>query len=573
MPEHAQQANLMMEIGACIVAATLLSFAARMTRQPLLLAYIAAGILIGPVGLKFIGNPHTIENVSKIGLAFLLFIVGLEIDLKKLVSSGAAAGAAATAQMIGSGVLGWLVALSLGYVGAAAIFMGIAIAFSSTMIIVKCLSDQAELDTMPGRMSLAITLLQDLGAIAVLVMLPQIGAEMSILSFLMPLVYGAVLIGGTIIISRYIVPHLFRFAAHSPEMLLLCGVTWCFLVCFAATKVEFSMEMGALLAGVSLSASPYSLDLVAKIRSLRDFFVTLFFVYLGTRLEVPTGTLIAGTVALSSTVILSRLIAIWPTLRLMGYDNRTGVLCSIHQIPISEFGLIVVLAGSAKLAGTGTDADELIILVIMTLVITSTLSTYLFKFSHPIAAMVMRRLSGTILEDSAALDGRKGEHEEQPIMLIGCFRIGSSLAHNLLKAGKKFTVVDFNPKILAELRALGVTTIYGDISNLDSLEHAGIHHAKILISCVTDDFLRGINNRGLLEALRRLNKTAKIVVVSESIAMTRELYAAGADYVLVPRLLSAQRLSEAIDMAATGDFEALREHDLAMLANRKEVVV
>jgi len=565
--------HLLQDLGLCIVAATVLAYLARWARQPLLLAYIAAGIVIGPVGFGFITETESIQTLAELGLAFLLFIVGLEIDLRKLLQSGKVASVTTVVQVAGSALLGWGAARLLGYHGLPALYLGAAVAFSSTMIVIKLLSDRNELDTLSGRVTLGILLVQDVLAIVLLAIQPNLGGAGSGESGLglemsLSVVKGLGLVGGTLLVSRFVLPVLLRSVAKSPEVLLVSAVSWCFLVCWAAMETGFSSAMGALIAGVSISTLPYSIEVVAKIRSLRDFFVTLFFVSLGMLLPVPSPRLLVAALVLSAVVVASRFLTIVPVLRLLRYDNRAGLMSAIHLSQTSEFALVIMLIGASD--GLRHITSEIVSLVVMVLVVTATLSTYLVQLSHPLARAVLRRTGGTFLEDRISEAGRSGNHRGAPIVLVGCFRVGSSLAHDLLASGRKFQVIDFNPRVHHELQQLGIPAVYGDISHVDTLQHAGIEDAEILISSVPDDFLRGTTNRRLLETLRKLNPRAVILVTAESAPAALELYEAGADYVMMPRILAADRFLEILGSVGSGELAGIREREIEALRTRKE---
>ncbi|MEZ0230499.1 MAG: cation:proton antiporter [Planctomycetota bacterium] len=566
--------HLLQDLGLCIVAATALAYVARLLRQPLLLAYIAAGVLIGPIGLKLITALRSIQTLSELGLAFLLFIVGLEIDLKKLVASGKVASITTLVQVMGSAALGWGFAYGLGYRGLDATYLGISVAFSSTMIVVKLLVDHREIDTLPGQTTLGVLLVQDVLAIAVLAVQPNLGAvggEASPLATMaVSVAKGFALAGGAVMLSRYVLPLLFRFVAESPEIMLGSAISWCFLVSFMAMQAGFSVAMGALIAGVSISTFPYSLDVVAKIRPLRDFFVTIFLVSLGMLVTVPTKALLLHAFALSGIVLLSRFVTIWPVLRLMRFDNRVGILSSLHLAQISEFALVIVLTGvSAEFKHIGRDVVSLVILV---LVITATASTYLFQYAHGIAALLVRGARDTAIEDAQHRKTRSMKVQSSGVLLVGCFRVGSSLIHRLRAAEKEFSVIDFSPRVHAQLEALGVKCVYGDVSHMDTLEHAGVHEASVLVSSIQDDFLRGTDNRKLFQQLKRLNPHAKIVVISESLERAKELYAAGADFVVLPRLLAADRIFDVLSAIESSTFPEMRAAEIEALAARVEVV-
>jgi Kef-type K+ transport system membrane component KefB/voltage-gated potassium channel Kch len=566
-----ESSHLLRDIGACIVAATALAYVARLLRQPLLLAYIAAGVVIGPLGLKWVSDIESIQTLAELGLAFLLFIVGLEIDLTRLSETGKKALLPTIVQVGVSGLLGWLIALAAGYHGLPAIYLGSAVAFSSTMIVLKLLADRNEMQSAAGQMTLGVLLLQDVAAILVLAIQPSLGGALPVSKVVMTTINGLAMVGGAIIATRYILPKMFRFVHKSPEVILLSSLSWCFVVCYTAVKLDFSIAMGAMIAGASISAFPYSLEVVSKVRGLRDFFVPLFFVSLGMLLTVPTRGVLATVLVFAVVTIVSRFVSIWPMVRVGGYDHRTGVLSSIHLSQTSEFSLMLALIGM-QFVPAHIDKDVVSIVVLL-MIVSSTLSTYMIQYSQPLAQRFVpkakQQQGDTNMSTVIAPEGGG----PAPIMLIGCYRVGSSLVHELRQATIEFSVIDFNQDVNNRLNALGVPTTYGDISHMDTLEHAGVDKARILIAAIGDDFLRGTDNLKLLQVLRKVNPTAKIIVTSESIERALQLYNAGADYVLINRTLAARHLMEVISEIGAGELPNRREFEIEDLRRRIEVVV
>jgi Kef-type K+ transport system membrane component KefB/voltage-gated potassium channel Kch len=565
-PIEGAHGDLAIMIGLAIVAATLLAYAARLARQPLLLAYIAAGVAIGPrIGLGWVADSAPIETVARLGLAFLLFIVGLEINPRKLLAGGRKVVALTSVQVAGSFVLVFAAAWLLGQGRMAAFYLAVAGAFSSTMITVKLLSDRNELDTLPGRVTLGVLLFQDVIAIAVLALQPSFGSggALPVGTMALAVLKGFGLLAAAATVSRFVLPVLFHWVAKVPEVLLLSAVSWCFVVCYAATLLGFSEAMGALIAGVSIGQYPYTIDLVAKIRSLRDFFVTLFFVSLGMLLELPSATQTLAAVVLTAVVLVSRAATIWPMARLLGYGNRVGILSTIHLAQTGEFGLVAVLLGAAKY---GHIQSETVTLVIILLLVTSTLSTYLFQFSHPLARAAMRLLGLGGAGKSEGLAGADDVESDEPaVMLVGCFRTGSLLVHELRSRSLPVSVIDFNPHLRSQLEGLGVPFVYGDISHLDTLEHSGVDRARALVVPISDDFLRGTDNVRLIRSLRRLNKEAKIIVTATSLDQARTLYDLGADYVVLPDALASDAMADVLSEAVNGQLDGRRAEHMARL--------
>ena len=564
--------SILVDIGLAIVAATALAYLARLLRQPLLLAYIGAGLLIGPPLLGLVHNEAAIAEIAELGLALLMFIVGLEIDLKKLVSSGRVGALVGSIQVVLCAAMTVGFVLLLGFSGLPALYLGVASAFSSTMIVVKLLSDKSELDTVDGRLTLGALLMQDVLAIVVLALQPNL-EDPSLVPIGLSLLSGLGLVGGALLASRFLLPRVFEYAAKSPELVLITAISWCLVIGYLAILANFSIAMGALIAGVTLSWFPYSVDVVAKIRTLRDFFVTLFFVALGMQLQVGSIQVVLAAVALSAVVIASRFLTVGPALYLMGYGSRVGLLCSLALAQASEFALVIVALGLSL----GHIGREIASIMALALVITSTLSTYMIMANHAIArrgVMLLKRLG---LPDRRRVeptgDAEHGPHQ-QDVVVLGFHRVASSMLYETQgsRNGRDMLVVDFSPEVFRQLQNMELPIIYGDISHLDTLEHAGVADAKVVVSTVSEDFLRGTDNINLLEQVRRLNPRARVILSAETFERAREMYEAGADYVVLPRVEAARAFLEVLQTVERGKLDELRARALADLAERQEVL-
>ena len=288
----AEHVDLLSSVGLCVSVAAALAFVANRLRQPLLLAYLLAGVLIGPqIGFRLIEDQQSIQTVSEIGLILLLFMIGLEMDLKKLLVAGKPVLVTGVLQFVLCVALGLLFFYPLGFrVGNgdfALLYIAVCCAISSTMIVVKLLYDKAELDTLPGRITLGVLVFQDIWAIVVLGIQPNL-LDPQFGTLLGSLVKGALLVAASLLVSKLLLPQIFRSVAKLPELMLIGSLAWCFMVSAGADAAGLSREMGALVAGISISTFPYNMDVVAKVVSIRDFFVTLFFVALGMQIPMPT---------------------------------------------------------------------------------------------------------------------------------------------------------------------------------------------------------------------------------------------------------------------------------------------
>ncbi|MBI2923506.1 MAG: cation:proton antiporter [Planctomycetes bacterium] len=560
------QVQIAHDIGIAVLAATVLAYLARLTRQPVMLAYIGAGVLIGHnMGLGWIREEKSLELLGEIGLALLMFIVGLEMDVKKLLKSGRAAAILGSVQVAACGVLLWAAALALGYRGLPAVYLGVCGAFTSTMIVVKLLSDKRVIDTTSGRLVLAVLLIQDAIAIVVLGLQPNI-SNPAVLPILKSLGLGLGLAVGAVVASRLVLPRLFHLTAMLPEVLLLTAISWCFLVSWLATLCNFSVAMGALIAGVSIGGLPYALDVIAKIRGLRDFFVTLFFVALGGQLVRPDGPLLAAAAIFSGLVVASRFLSVLPTLFGLKYDARIGILVSIDLVPVSEFSVVIAAIG-LKL---GHVPQPVVSIVVLSLILTSTLTTYASHWDKAVSTWLVNRLA-TLGIRGPRRDETIVPREAVNLLILGCHRFTSALLTRL-KDRTDYVIVDFNPVVTRDLRARGYRVIYGDLSHADTLEEAGIHEAQVVLSTISDDFLHGTSNAAIVRAVRHVNPKAAIIATAERRSEAKRIYEEGADFVVIPKISTAGDFDRFVRHAEAGEREVLRKEGMTSLEERDEVL-
>ena len=569
--------ELLHDIALCTVAAWILGVLSQYARQPVILAYLVAGFLIGPTAFSLVKSQHSIETISELGLIFLLFMIGLEIDLKKIVRSGAVILASAGSQILGGALLGVLFFWLIGFPMAAgrwdALYLGVAAALSSTVIIVKVLYDKRELDTLPGRVTLGLLVLQDLFVILFLAVQPSLN-DLRIGVLLLSVVRVGVLVATLFLVSRYLLPPLFRSIARLPELVLVGALAWCFAGGELAERLHLSREMGALVAGVALSTFPYALDVTAKVTSLRDFFVTLFFVGLGMTIPIPTTPVITLALIFAAFVVASRILTTFPALYGLKQGIRASFLPALNLSQVSEFSLVLMTLGVAA-QHISPDVKNA---VSFAFVILAVLSTFAMTNSDWIARRVVRLLKRLGLRDlDGTADGTESGHGHGArILLLGFFRAASSLVADLEKEDpellKDIAVVDFNPVVFANLTARGVRVQYGDIAQRETLIHAGIEDAEILVSSIPDYLLKGSTNERLVRQLRSLNPKAVIIAPADTLADVDRLYAAGADYVTLARLTDAADLREALAAATAGHIDQKRAVVDTRLAGRKEVL-
>lgn len=573
--------ELIRDITLCILFAWMLGLLAHFSRQPLILAYLIAGFCIGPFGAGWVKSQESISVISELGLIFMLFMIGLEIDLKKIVRAGRVILFAAGGQLLGGCLLGVLffagIDLSLGGGHFDALYLCVACALSSTVIIVKVLYEKRELDTLPGRITLGVLVLQDIFAILFLAVQPSL-ANLEFTVILLSIGRVAVLVAAALLISRYVLPRLFHQIARRPELILLGALAWCFLVAETAERLSLSREMGALIAGVSLSTFPYALDVTAKVTTLRDFFITLFFVALGMTIPVPGLSVIGLALMIAAFTVVSRLVTTFAPLYLMKQGLRASLLPALNLAQISEFSLVVIQTGvtSHHIAAETANAASFAFVVL------AVLSTFAMSRSDEITRRAigpLKRIGLKDLDDGQARgeEGHEGGHgEARRIVILGFFRAASALLAEIERQApvllEQITVVDFNPNVYQTLHSRGLHVIYGDISSADTLLHAGVGKSEMIILSVPDSLLKGATNEKLVRHVRVLNPTALIVATADLLSDVDELYAAGASYVTVTRLSDAHELFTVIEAAQAGLLADKRAELDLRLGERREVL-
>ncbi len=549
-------------------------------RQPLILAYLIARFLIGPFGAGWVKSQESISIISELGLIFMLFMIGLEIDLKKIVRAGRVILFAAGGQLVGGCVLGIVffiaIGLSMGSGRFDALYLCIACALSSTVIIVKVLYEKRELDTLPGRITLGVLVLQDIFAILFLAVQPNL-ANLQVGVILLSIGRVGVLVAVALALSRYVLPRLFQPVARRPELVLLGALAWCFLIGEVAERLQLSREMGSLVAGVSLSTFPYALDVTAKVTTLRDFFITLFFVALGMTIPVPGLSVIGLSLIIAAFTVASRLVTTFVPLYLMKQGLRTSLLPAINLAQISEFSLVVIQTGIAA----GHIQTQTASAASFAFVVLAVLSTFAISRSDQITRLAIGPLKRIGLRDLDHGQSHDAGHEDshgqaRRIVVLGFFRAASALLSEIERRNQslldQISVVDFNPNVFKTLADRGLHVIYGDISNVDTLLHAGVGKAEIIILSVPDSLLKGANNEKLVRHVRTLNPTAKIISTADLLADVSDLYAAGADYVTVTRLSDARELFTVLEAVDDGLLAEKRAEMDAQLAERREVL-
>jgi len=524
--------ELILELALIMGIAAILALIGRAIKQPPIIAYLITGILIGPLVFNMTGSTEMIHTFARMGVAFLLFIVGLNLDFRSLKGIGKVSLLTGATDIVAVSGISFLIAIAIGLSYTPALYLAIALAFSSTVVVVKLLSDKNELETLHGRIALGILIVEDFVAAFVLMIVPVLGAG-DFSTIFIQIGTSLLLIAGVFLFAYLIFPRALAIAAKSQEVLFLFGISWALLVAVLFDSLGFSMEIGALLAGMALASSRYSLEIKGKIKGLMDFFVILFFVFFGAQLVGPiTQELIIQASIFSAFILIGKPLIIMSIMKTIGYKKRTNFFTGTSLAQISEFSLILILLGFTL----GIVNQELFSLAILIALITIALSSYSIYFSKPIYKFLSPFLN--------IFDGHKKElgigkkTEKHEIILLGYNRIGFNLLKAFEKTKKKYLVIDYNPQTVLNLSNKGINCIYGDINDLELLRSIKIRKAKIVISTIPD-----------LEAnleVMDLIKDKKIIFIptSHTISNTKKLYSAGASYVIMPHFLGGHFVAQ-----------------------------
>ncbi len=550
------------ELAVMLVLASVLGIILRILKQPLLLAYLATGIVIGSYSYLSMGEGDTIETFSTLGVMFLLFLVGLEMDYKSLKKIGKLSLAIGLGQVIFTSIGGFLIGYyAFGFDFFASIYIAIALTFSSTVIIIKLLSDKGSLTSLHGRAAVGLLLVQDLVVILILIGLNAIAIEggIDILSLLQTAVGGVALFIIMLLLGRNIFPFIFSRVAKSQELLFLVTLAWLLFFSVTVEQFGFSIEIAGFLGGVALANSAEKYHIASKVRPLRDFFVLVFFVFLGSLMVVSDFEGLLFPIALFSLfVLIGNPLIVMTIMGIMRYKKRTSFLTGVTVAQISEFSLIFATLGLAL----GHITDQIFALIAAVGVVTITLSTYLIIYAEKVFPYISRFLS--IFEKKNAHQEEKDLNISKPIILIGAHRTGRGILKNLKK--ENFLVAEFDPVIIDELKERGIDCLFADIKDPHFFEDLNLTKTKLIIS--TSPSLE--DNLTIIKKVGAINKNITIISRAENENEALILYKEGVDYTLLPHFLAGKYLSEIIDENLNFENLAdLRKRELKMLLNNE----
>jgi len=553
------------EISVIIAIAAVVSIIMRALRQPLIIGYIIAGLLVGPAAFGLVRSYEAIEALGEIGIAFLLFIVGLNLTPKILKEVGMVSLVTGLGQIIFTALIGFGLATTLGFSASASWYIAIALTFSSTIIILKLLSDKDDLDKLYAKISIGFLLFQDIVAMVLLIVISSLSQDAGggALGAGVAVLKGIVLAALFFAISTRFIPRLHAFLARSQETLFVFSIGWGLGVAALFHWMGLSIEVGSLIAGVTLAASPYHHEMSARMRPLRDFFLVLFFVFLGSQMSLgDMSAFIVPALVLSLFVVIGNPLIVMTIMGASGYRKRTAFLSGLTVAQISEFSLIVVALG----VKTGHVSGEILSLVTLVGIITIAASTYLILY----AEKLYRHLEPLLwVFERKKLKEKKESRKNFEVVLFGSNRIGYEFIEMFRREKIKFLVVDHDPEAIVSLQHKKIPCRYGDAEDVEFIRELGVKKTKMAISTIPDVATNELIVRAILEE----NPGALVVLTAHNVEDAQLLYNKGASYVIMPHFLGGTYASELVGRHRFSEenFKRERAKHIAYLETKKKL--
>lgn len=549
------------EISILVALAAAVSVVMRALKQPLIIGNILTGLIVGPSLLGLVKSPDTVGLLGEFGIALLLFVVGLGLNPKVVKEVGKVSLFTGLGQIFFTIVFALILSSVLGYSSVESIFIAIALAFSSTIIILKLLSDKKEQNKLYGKISIGFLLVQDIVATFVLVGVAAMGVSGFNVGTLGELaIKGIVLVAAILLFTYYVIRPVNNFLSKSQELLFLFSIAWGFGIGALFYELGFSLEVGALFAGVALASFPYAQEIGSRLKPLRDFFLVVFFIALGSRLSLDNfQEHLAPALAFSALVLIGNPIIVMSIMGFLGYTKKTSFKAGLAVAQISEFSLILLLLAQ----NNQQISSDIVLLITIVAVITIAASAYMITYSD--------KLYG-FLENYLRLFERrkiKHAHESQNLyeaVLFGYKRGGHEFVKAFQKITNKYIVVDYDPEIIDQLERKQIPYLYGDATDAGLLEEINLAKTRLVVSSLNDFETTKL----LTELLEKHNPNVVSVVHADNLDEAVELYQLGASYVMLPQYIGTEKISAFIKKHgfSKSDFKQFREQHLTHLQNR-----
>ncbi len=556
--------NTFLELAAIITLATTISIFTKRFKQPLIIGYILTGILVGPVFLNLLKSQDQLETFSRLGITILLFIVGLNLNPKTIKEVGKSSVFTGILQVAITSIVGYFIATFLGLPKISAMYVAIALTFSSTIIVLKLLSDKGDFHKLYGKIAVGFLLVQDVIASLILLFVSSLSSsnQTNLSSLLLGLLLKASILGTIIfLVNRFLLPKISEFLANTPELLFLFSLAWGLGLASVFYLFGFSIEIGALIAGVSLSVTPFAYEISSKLKPIRDFFIVLFFILLGSQMDISNiFSQLPNALVLSLFVLIGNPIIVILIINSLGHKRKTSFLAGLTVAQISEFSLILATLGF----NLKHIPQSILSLITLVGLITISASTYLILYSDKIFSKIEWLLK--ILELRKTATQKDLNSEKHEIILFGYDRVGEDFVHTFSSLNKPFLVVDINPLSIEKLNKKHIPNRYGDAEDIDFLEDLELQQTKLVISTIPDHQ----TNLALTKHIHLVNQKCIIILVTHNIFEAKELYLAGATYVVIPHYLGAKHISNLLGKLGFDikSFKEVRQKHLKLITKK-----
>ena len=549
------------ELSTIIVIGTLVALLMRIIRQPLIIGHILTGILVGPSVLHLVKSAETIEIFSSIGIALLLFIIGLGLNPRVIKEVGKVSAIAGVVQVLFTMAVGFGVAIFFGLSKTEAMLLGVGLSFSSTIIILKLLSDKKEQSRLYGKIAIGLLLVQDVIATTALVFVTaKAQGGFSVLGLLQLFIKGWGLGAILLFIGAVILPKMHRLIAGSQEFLFLFAIAWGFGSAALFERAGFSLEIGALIGGVALSGLPYTQEISSRLRPLRDFFIVVFFIALGTRISFgDLGPILPLILCLSVVVIVIKPLIVMIISGFLGYTKRTSFLVASSMGQISEFSLVFILIGQRS----GLVGQDVVNALTMVALVSIAVSSYFIMYADKLFMLFEPRLS---IFERRELKSDKEKRVKHDLVLIGYLHGGHEFLALFKEMKKSYVVIDYDPEVIDTLEQQKTNYIYGDASDIELLEEVGLENSKLIVSTLTDH----PTNTFLVKLITSINPKSVIICHASNSPEAEELYELGASYVMVPHHIGSEQMSSFIRRSGLNksEFKKQRQKHLTKIQKR-----
>lgn len=544
--------SVFVEFSLLLGISAFIGFLGLQLRQPLIVSFIAVGIIVGPSVLDIVSSGDKLDLLAHIGIAVLLFVVGLKLDIHIIKNMGLVALATGLGQVIFTSIFGFFLALTLGFELIPSIYIAVALTFSSTIIIVKLLSDKKELDTLHGKIAIGFLIVQDIAVIVAMIILTTIegssgNSDAVSIQIIEMIGKGVLMLLTVAFLMKYLIPPLLGVIARSSEMLVLFAIAWAVMGASVGEWLGFSQEVGAFLAGITIASTPYRDMIAARLVGLRDFLLLFFFINLGAGLELGLlGGQMLPALILSLFILIGNPLIVMIIMGYMGYRKRTGLLAGFTVAQISEFSLILVALGYTL----GHLTQEAVGLVTLVGLITISASTYMILYSHRIYDVLAPYLDifeRKVPHREIAL-GSETAPSRPDTIIFGLGRFGMLIAQALQEQGKNVVGIDFNPDLIHPSKPHHIPVQYGDVENPDFISHIDLENIRWIVSTIRDFNIGMV----VIKALKEVGYSGKIAISCHSETEAEKLKDLGADLVLIPYYDAA---NEAVDRLMQKDDE------------------